>query len=113
MQLTSRLTGHVNDLTVQVIKEDWSRPSGPPSPSPAHTTHLSPAPHAPGPSRHSYEPRTSKMSPLIESTTGLGYGGPAAMFGGAESSSNSPGPHVGHYSLSSRLQQDSHLSQQL
>ncbi len=107
MQLTSRLTGHVNDLTVQVVKEDWSRPSGPPSPSPARTTHLSSLPQA---SRHLYEPHTSKISPLTESMTSVAYGGQAAMFGGAESS-GSPGPHVGHYSLSSRLQQDSHLSQ--
>ena len=106
MQLTSRMASHVNDLTVQVIKEDWSLPAGPASPSSAPLSR--PISSTPGTVRYSYEPRTSKPSPLTENTSGV-----YPQMAVSSMDSNNPGAQVGHYSLNPRLQQDSHFSQQV
>jgi len=111
MQLTSRLASHMSDLTVQVIKEDWSLPSGPAMATPP-STHIAghlPSPNLPGvplPNIYSYEPHPAKFS--TESSSGHhNVGGLTTPLGGGSTG----GGQVGHYSLNPRLQQNSHFTQ--
>ena len=102
-QLTSRLASHLNDLTIQVVKEDWSLPSGPSTTS----SHINPLPNPTGVgiTRYPYG-----LTPMPEVTTGANtVPMPSELSTGYNPVTP---PQVGHYSFNPTLKQDLHVSHQ-